>query len=242
MRHISVKGVLNMKSNRKFHLLFLLVLAFLLVLTGCSDKTSTTEEPTDIPADDFGVPVMFDAVYSEDIPLEIRVQMDAMITQKGFYTWKTDEGMNYLLVSSGEKPTGGYGIEVVSFGEYEGVYKVLVGEGKPSADAVVPQILTYPHVVIQYEGDLEVTEIFNEASEKFEPLGAPTIELLTVEGEYQGQIDNTSIEVKVGENYMAFRNNDFGTMLDDLATGDLVEIRYIVNAENQNMIYELSKK
>ena len=231
-----------MKSNRKFNLLFLIVVALLLVLTGCTDKTSETEEPTDMPADEFGIPVMFDSVYSEDIPLEIKVQIDSLISERGFYTWETEDGLNYLLVSSGEKPTGGYGIEVVSLGEYEGVYKLLVGEGKPSADAVVPQILTYPHVVIQYEGDLEVTEIFNETSEKFERLGAPTIELLTVEGEYQGQIDNTSIEVKVGENYMAFRNNDFGTALEALTTGDLVEIRYVVNTEKQNMLYEISKK
>jgi len=230
-----------MKANRKFNLLIILAIVFLFVLSGCSGEQSESQTSTEMPADDFGVPILFDVVYSEDLPLEIRVQVESMIVNRGYYRWTTEDGTSYLLVSSGERPTGGYGIELVSFGTYDEVYKVLVGEGKPGADAIVPQILTYPYVVVRFEGALEVTEIFNETSEEFKVLDAPQIEVLSIEGEYQGQIDNTSIEVKVGEDFMAFRSNDFGTQLEGLATGDKVKISYSVNSDNQNLLYEISK-
>lgn len=237
-----------MKPFKKSQIIFILMLIFVVSLAGCSPKTSDdatneTTETTGIPAEDFGTPIDYDTVYIEELPMDIQLQIDALIVQRGYYKWTTEDGSNYLLISSGEKPTGGYGMMLVSFGDYNGEYKVLVGEGKPAKDAVVPQIITYPYIVIKYVGDLEITEVYNETSEAFTLLEEPSIvEILSVTGIYQGQIDNNSIEVKVGENFMAFRSVDFETLLVGIETGDTIEIQYVTNNEGQNDLIELTKK
>lgn len=136
--------------------------------TGAVDTTNATDT-TEMAAGDFGTPILFDEVYYDDIPDGIKSEVDQLIVNRGFYHW-TEEGMNYLLISSGEKETGGYGIQVLTFGQFESTAKILVGEGKPGKDAVVPQIKTYPFVMIKYEGDFSVPEVYNETSETFEPL------------------------------------------------------------------------
>ena len=238
-----------MKKNMKFQILTVLVLAMLVIVSGCTKveddavtlPVTETTKPQETVENTFGKAIEFEVVYIDDIPLDIRVEIEAQIIDRGYYTWRTDDGMTYLLISSGEKPTGGYGIELISLAEYNGVYKVLVGEGKPAADAMVPQVITYPFVVVKFVGDFEVTEVADESSVVFERFAESMVKLLTVEGEYQGQIDNSSIEVKVGENYMAFRNYEFDSLLEGIETGDMVTIQYIVNEEMQNMLYSIEK-
>ena len=80
--------------------------------------------------------------------------------------FKNHDGTVYILVAAGEKPTGGYGIEI------EGVY--LEGPGKvvveadvssPDPDMMVIQVITYPSVLIRVD-DLEVLEARGVFSEK----------------------------------------------------------------------------
>jgi hypothetical protein len=72
--------------------------------------------------------------------------------------FKNHDGAVYILAAAGEKPTGGYGIDV------EGVY--LEGPGKvvvetdvtsPDPGMMVTQVITYPSVLIRVDG-LEVLE------------------------------------------------------------------------------------
>ena len=233
-----------MKKRSKIQIALMLLLMTALVSAGCQKSTSTdvtqdtSQETTGYAC---GESIEFEVIHFDDIPLEIKVEIESLIANKGFSTWLTDDGMTYLLVSSGEKPTGGYGIEVVSLADYSGEYKVLVGEGKPAADAMVPQVITYPHVVVKYEGNESIAEVSNETSESFERLSEPTVKLMSVTGEYQGQIDNSSIEVKVGDGYMVFRNYEFDTLLVGIDTGDTVTIQYVLNEESQNILYTIVK-
>lgn len=162
-----------MKLLKKKPIIIVLILTMVIALAGCSSQTKdeTTTNATDVPADEFGAALEYDTVYIEDVPEIVSQSIDKLILNRGYFKWNID-GVNYLLISSGEKPTGGYGITVVTFGEYEGVYKVLVGEGKPGKDAVVPQMITHPYVIIKYTGDLEISEVYNELTEKFELLKA----------------------------------------------------------------------
>lgn len=66
--------------------------------------------------------------------------------------FKTAGSETYVLVGAGEKPTGGYGIEIES--------STLVAPGSvyitakvkaPSPDMMVTQAITYPHVLLQLE-------------------------------------------------------------------------------------------
>lgn len=226
-----------MKKIRKLMLITLLSLYAMALITGCN---SEADEPK-TPEEAFGKAVEFTEIRLEDLPLEIRVQAESLLLTRGYYRWSSEEGIEYLLASSGEKPTGGYGIQIISVADHQGDYKVLVGEGKPSADAVVPQVITYPHVIISFTGTLELDEVVNEAGESFDLYDAPTVKLESIKGEYQGQIDGTSIEVKTGDHYMAFRNYDLESLLKGIETGDAVVIEYIVNAEGQNILYTIKK-
>lgn len=80
--------------------------------------------------------------------------------------FKNHDGAVYILAAAGEKPTGGYGIDV------EGVY--LEGPGKvvvetdvtsPDPGMMVIQVITYPSVLIRVDG-LEVLEARGVFSEK----------------------------------------------------------------------------
>jgi hypothetical protein len=226
-----------MKKIRKQLAIFILSMLAMALITGCS----TDNDEPQTPEDSFGKAVEFTEIRLEDLPLDIKVQAESLLLTRGYYRWSTEDGTEFLLVSSGEKPTGGYGIQIISLADHQGVYKALIGEGKPGADAVVPQVITYPHVIITFTGDLKIDEVVNEVGEAFDLYDAPTVKLESVTGEYQGQIDNTSIEVKTGDQYRVFRNYEFESLLKEIETGDEVTIEYIVNDEGQNILYTIKK-
>ncbi len=225
-----------MKPFKRDKSLFIMLLILVIALTGCQSKAS--EETTETTE----TSILYDTVYIEELPIDIQLQIDSLIVQRGYYKWTSVDAANYLLISGGEKPTGGYALEMVSFSDYEGTYKVRVNEIKPEKDAAVPQVISYPYVLIKYVGDFEITEVNNEGSEAYDLLELSTVETLSVTGIFQGQIDGNSIEVKVGDNYMAFRSLDFDTLLVGIETGDTVDIKYIANDEGQNELKKLTKK
>ncbi len=53
---------------------------------------------------------------------------------------------------------------------------------------------------------------------------------------YQGLIDGNSLEVLVGDVYMALRNAEVETMVEELKTGDEVEIEYSLSKEGQYLL------
>jgi hypothetical protein len=80
--------------------------------------------------------------------------------------FKNHDGSAYILAAAGEKPTGGYGIDIA--GVYlEGPGKVLVEADVTSPDPgmMVIQVITYPSVLIRVDG-LEVLEARGVFSEK----------------------------------------------------------------------------
>lgn len=55
------------------------------------------------------------------------------------------EGLLYLLVTYGEKPTGGYTVEITDITEQEGKIVVTANFTEPGEDEMVTQALTYPY-------------------------------------------------------------------------------------------------
>jgi hypothetical protein len=52
-----------------------------------------------------------------------------------------------VLITLGERPTGGFKPQVISATENGGKYVIVYSEGKPSPDSFVTQALTYPWVI-----------------------------------------------------------------------------------------------
>lgn len=55
------------------------------------------------------------------------------------------EGLLYLLVTYGEKPTGGYTVEITEIAEKKGKLVVTAHFSEPGEDEMVTQALTYPY-------------------------------------------------------------------------------------------------
>jgi hypothetical protein len=67
------------------------------------------------------------------------------------------------IISLGEKPTGGYSIEITEVADIEnGKATVRYREAAPAPDAMVTQAIAYPYVVLKIEASLPV--VFEEAA------------------------------------------------------------------------------
>ncbi len=103
-------------------------------------------------------PVEFETVAKKAIesnePLASLYNKNHM--NKGIYSLMDDDYI-YVLVSAGEKPTGGYSLEVDSITEVAPrtayIHAVL---SSPSAESYVTQALTYPCVIVKFsKGDIQ---------------------------------------------------------------------------------------
>lgn len=188
-------------------------------------------------------------------------EIGALKVQRGYEFWQQEDGSFLILISTGEKMTGGYGIEVVSIEDNEGKTVIAVKESEPEGDMNL-QAITYPFVVVQASGitdqffiqdqneseytRMEAAEV--PASDEGEDSGLfDTVLRLSedfenpVSGIYQGQIDNHSIEVLVGEEYMTFSADDIARLLKGIEIGDKIEITRSISPSDQVTVESITK-
>ncbi len=158
---------------------------------------------------------------------------------EGVYSLSLDD-KTYVLISAGEKPTGGYDIEnVVLIGE-ENEISVAAEISSPAADEIVTMALTYPHVLLAIQEDARpfVLKELKIADENKKDSGT-----------YVGRIDNNSIEIKISgvpeENaHRAFQlSEELKENLDSLGIheGDAVLFAYTTNDQVRPVIIEIEK-
>ncbi|MBW6464702.1 MAG: protease complex subunit PrcB family protein [Firmicutes bacterium] len=80
----------------------------------------------------------------DELPAEVQEWIDAAIDNFGGQTF-IHEDILYLLVTYGEKPTGGYEVEITDITEEEGKLIVTAYFSEPGEDDMVSQALTYPY-------------------------------------------------------------------------------------------------
>lgn len=80
----------------------------------------------------------------DELPAEVQAWIDASIYNFGGQTF-VYEDILYLLVTYGEKPTGGYNVEITDITEGEGKLVVTADFTEPGEDEMVTQALTYPY-------------------------------------------------------------------------------------------------
>lgn len=90
----------------------------------------------------------YDVVSEEAAPAPVVDWLNANREKGGTTTIKEGDSV-YLVIAAGEKPTGGYDVEVVSVGDSEGKVEVVYRVTSPAADAMVTQALTYPVKVLK---------------------------------------------------------------------------------------------
>ncbi len=93
-------------------------------------------------------PVDWEEVEREDVPEEIAGWVEEMKYEQGVHLLPAGE-YRYLLVAWGEKPTGGYAVEVTDVEDDRGTVRVNAELISPDPDDAVTQALTYPHMLLR---------------------------------------------------------------------------------------------
>lgn len=84
----------------------------------------------------------------------------------------TADGQSYLLISAGAMPTGGYSLTLRSLTETQSGWRLEVELHKPSPNAMVTQVVTYPSLFFTAPpGDVEVI-LFEGSQSRALPLNA----------------------------------------------------------------------
>lgn len=108
-------------------------------------------------------------VYDEgDLPAPDWLQswIETLIPADGVFVRK-DGDRNYVLITMGEMPTGGYAVELVSAELVGGLWRIQVRYRQPGPDEMVTQAITHPYLLVAVEPALPVTV------SRVQPLGAP---------------------------------------------------------------------
>lgn len=120
-------------------LLLLVMVGFLVLLfCGCTDQ----------PADHDNGLIPDDQDLREDVlPEEISAWVEDSLTLFLGQT-RIHNGKLYLLVTYGEKPTGGYLVEITDITERDDHLEVTINFTDPAEDEMVTQALTYPYELV----------------------------------------------------------------------------------------------
>jgi hypothetical protein len=262
------------------------------LMTGCSNKGDNVDNTQDLPKvedteKDNGVSdeiidgndegtneepsnqgitvnqINFKVIDSSTLLEELRNEIEILKLQKGYQFWKQDDGSFFILISAGEKNTGGYGIEVESIEDNEGKTIVSVKETEPAEGDMNLQALTYPFVVVKAS---EITDQFMIRDQDQNEYTLINLDEISVEdpnnlaggtrlsadeggidyskpiiGVYKGQMDNNSIEVLVDDTYVAFFAIDITQYLKGIEEGDTIEITAEVSPSDQIVVNNIEK-
>lgn len=128
---------------KKTLLMFLLV-TVLLFAYGCGEAEETVEVVTPVDIED------------EELPKEIKAWIESSRDQFGGRA-RVHDGLLYILITYGEKPTGGYVVEIEEIKKQEETLVVTVEFTEPGEDEMVTQAITYPYdLAVVEETDLPV--------------------------------------------------------------------------------------
>lgn len=223
---------------------FIMLLIGSMVFTGCAKKVveeePIAEEPiAEEPSNGITVNVIeFEMIGFDALNGDIQNEVDQLKLERGYNYWESDGGY-ILFIASGLKATGGFGIEVLSVEDNEGKTVVSVSETSPGPDDMVTQAIEYPYALIRFEGTTDDFSIINQDGEAFERNEVDYSAQETVEGVYVGQIDNNSIEVTVGDNFMVFRNYIMGELISGIDSGEAVKVTYQLTEEGQYQLIRI---
>ena len=88
---------------------------------------------------------------------------------RGYYIDMLDQPNSpyFIVINSGEKNTGGYGISVVDIGVQDSEVIITVEETSPSAGDIVTQAFTYPSCAVEFDKLPDTFMVINTMGEVF---------------------------------------------------------------------------
>ena len=125
----------------KYMILVSILAVSMIFASGCSDPGET--------ADDIE-PVEIFPVEIGDLPSEIEEWVEESKYKFGGHT-RIYEDQLYILAAYGERPTGGYDVEITEIIEKNEKIEVLAHFTAPGEDEPVTQAITYPYDLVMIE-------------------------------------------------------------------------------------------
>lgn len=106
-------------------------------------------------------------------------EIEKLKSKTGYYVFDKEKyGINdsnvYVMISLGQRNTTGYGLQVNSVEDIEGISKITIHEIKPAPDAMVGEAITYPYMILRFAQ------------------GTPNVKVVTDSGEELPSLVNTS--------------------------------------------------
>ena len=193
-----------------------------------------------------------------ELPANIQTFIQEIKNKRGFAYFK-ENGAYIMIITLGEKPSGGFNVKVEAVEDIEGITKVTVREHEPGPDDIVTMALTYPYTIVRIKGVTENFKVVNQKGEEFQLLSADemTGKQQRITGTLNGQIDNNSVEIDIDDD-IAIEGNDkpmafiIGEEIrpyfnlsskeyKDFKDGERIIFDFIRNDEGQNVLTRIEK-
>ncbi|MTI80897.1 MAG: protease complex subunit PrcB family protein [Firmicutes bacterium] len=123
-----------------------------------TNKTTLNEEEGEL----LGVNVL------KNLSGDLEEAISLVHNHRGYGIIKEQGDEAIIYVGSGEKPTGGYNIEVTSVKDVAGTTVITVKETSPSKDKMLIQMISYPYTVIKVSNITDDIKVINTNGELFE--------------------------------------------------------------------------
>jgi hypothetical protein len=238
--------------KKKFTIIIILLMTTVMI-SGCTQKDipkETSKETTTGTNNSITVnKIDFKVLKNEDINSEMKKTIEFIKQSRGYTIMSEDENSYYIFISSGERNTGGYDIEVLNVDDNEGKTIITIQETVPGKDQMVTEALTYPNVVIVIPKNISpVFLVFNTDGEEFKDISDAPGEgnnhektygiigeitalsinkdniSIMVEGEINKDSEYDKASVRIDEESTVFLNDEL-TTADSLEEG--MEVRVI---------------
>ncbi|EOD00932.1 protease complex subunit PrcB family protein [Caldisalinibacter kiritimatiensis] len=160
--------------------------------------------------------------------------------EEGVFYHDTEDS-KFILLAAGEKPTGGYSVEITSVKATNEKIIVNGNLNSPKENEMVTQALTYPSQVIKIQRDERPVVLgeFNNQSQ----INKKRADVYEEKGIFIGFIDNNSVEIEIKGLPKAFRLSEQikqQLQKNEPKSGQKVQFLYIKNQNEQMEITEIT--
>ncbi|MDK2991095.1 MAG: hypothetical protein PWP48_328 [Clostridiales bacterium] len=114
--------------------------------------------------------IKYEKIDISDAPSALQETIEQVKKEKG-YIYYTENDSGYIYVAAGEKPTGGYAVEVLDVIDNKNdKITVTVRFTEPGKDDMVTQVITYPYALIRINASGKAVEVTDESNNKLSQL------------------------------------------------------------------------
>ncbi len=153
------------------------------------------------------------------VPSELQEYIEEHKYEQGYHMI-SENGLNYLLITLGQRNTGGYSLEIKDFFERDGKAFFRVAEISPDSDSFVTQVITYPYLIIELLEDYDDVEVSISSTTEYN----------------HNKIDDSKMK-------FPFENEEltYVSLLTDMREANLQVVSRNINSDGNFEIYYLSR-